>query len=182
VRMFDLRLLLAIAFVTFAAGTWQASFITNDWGFYELLAPQICRGSAIMLAMASVNIITLGTLPAERLKNASALYTLMRNLGGAVGLALLNTGLNKRLDLHLARLNESVSWGRAEVDEMLERLTETFSHLGPDAQVAALRKMGELVRQEALVIAFADLFLAISVVFLGMLILPLVMRKTQAGA
>ncbi len=182
VQLFDLRLLLGIAFLTFAAGTWQASYITSEWGFYELLLPQVFRGSAIMLAMGAVNIITLGTLPAERLKNASALYTLMRNLGGAVGLALINTGLNKRLDLHLARLNESVSWGRAEVDEMLERLTETFSHLGPDAQIAGLRKLGELIRQEALVFAFADLFLAMSVIFASMLVLLLVMRRTRVDA
>lgn len=182
VKIFDLRILLGVAFVTFALGTWQASYITSEWGFYELLLPQIFRGTAIMLAMASVNIITLGTLPAERLKNASALYTLMRNLGGAVGLALINTGLNKRLDLHLSRLNESVTWGRAEVEEMLSRLTETFSHLGPDAQVAALRKMAELVRQEALVIAFGDLFVAISVVFASMVLLLLLMRNTRVNS
>ncbi len=54
----------------------------------------------------------LGTLSPARLKNASGLFNLMRNLGGAVGLALINTLLNKRLDLHLARLHENVSWGR----------------------------------------------------------------------
>ena len=52
--------------------------------------------------------LALGTLPPERVKNASGLFNLMRNLGGAVGLAVINTVLNKRWDLHLERLREAV--------------------------------------------------------------------------
>ena len=47
-----------------------------------------------------------------KIKNASGLFNLMRNLGGAVGLAVINTMLDKRMDLHLERLRESVTWGR----------------------------------------------------------------------
>ena len=179
VLILDLRLLLGISFATFALGTWQASYITNDWGFYELIIPQILRGSSIMLALAAVNIITLGTLPPERLKNASALYTLMRNLGGAVGLALINTGLNNRLDLHLTRLNEQMSWGRYQVEEALTRFTESFAALNSDARLAALKKLAGIVRQEALVMAFADLFFALTACFLAMLVLLLIMRRTE---
>jgi len=50
----------------------------------------------------------LGTLAPERMKNASGLFNLMRNLGGAIGLAAINTLLNDRMDLHLARLREQV--------------------------------------------------------------------------
>ena len=53
-----------------------------------------------MLAMVPINNVALGTLPPERVKNASGLFNLMRNLGGAVGLAGINTFLNDRTDLH----------------------------------------------------------------------------------
>ena len=62
--------------------------LTNDWDFWELLFPQIFRGVSLMPAMVPINNVALGTLPPERLKNASGLYNLTRNLGGAVGLAL----------------------------------------------------------------------------------------------
>ena len=65
-----------------------------------------------MLIMIPVTTTALGTTPPWKLKNASGLFNLTRNLGGAVGLALINTLLNKRLDLHLARLHEQVAWGR----------------------------------------------------------------------
>lgn len=177
VQRFDLRLLIAVAFAVFALGTWQLTFITKDWDFYELLLPQVLRGSSLMLAIAAINIMALGTLPVERLKNASAIYTLMRNFGGAVGLALINTLLNMRLDLHLARLRESITWGRHQVDETLARFAEALSSLGSDARLAALKKLAAVVRQEALVKAFADVFLALTVTYLAIVILLVIVRR-----
>ena len=73
-----------------------------------------------MLCMVPINNLALGTLPPTKIKNASGLFNLTRNLGGAVGLALINTLLDKRMDLHLARLHEAVTWGRAGADETVE--------------------------------------------------------------
>src|SRR5262249_14369657 len=102
----DPRILLFVGFVSFGIGTWWASFITHDWDFWELFWPQVFRGFGLMMAMIPVNNISLGTLSPDRVKNASGLFNLTRNLGGAVGLAALNTMLNDRTDLHIARLHE----------------------------------------------------------------------------
>ena len=74
--------------------------------------PQMLRGFSLMLCMVPINNLALGTMPPQQMKNASGLFNLTRNLGGAVGLALINTLLDKRMDLHIARLHEAVSWGR----------------------------------------------------------------------
>ena len=95
--------------------------ITKDWDFWELLLPQILRGVSLMLCMVPINNIALGTLPPERLKNASGLFNLTRNLGGAVGLALINTVLNDRMDLHLQRLHETRHLVRAAALERLDQ-------------------------------------------------------------
>ena len=122
-RVLDPRVMLAIGFVGFGAGTWIVTGLTKDWDFWELLLPQICRGVSLMLCMVTVNNIALGTLPPSRLKNASGLFNLTRNLGGAIGLALINTVLNDRMDLHLQRLHETVTWGSAAALERLDSLT-----------------------------------------------------------
>ena len=62
-----------------------------------------------MTATVPINKVALGTLPPARLKNASGLYNLTRNLGGAVGLTCIDTLINDRRDLHLQRLQESVA-------------------------------------------------------------------------
>ena len=162
-RKMDLRWMLALGLVGFAAGTWMASGITRDWDFWELLMPQILRGCSIMIAMVPVNNIALGTLPPSKMKGASGLYNLTRNLGGAVGLAIINTMINTRTDLHLARLHERISLSHIPAQEMLDALTARLGSLGTDANLAAMAKLNALVHREALVMAFGDLFLALTV-------------------
>src|SRR6201999_741642 len=91
----DMRLIIAFGLITFALGSYQMTWITRDYDFYELLLPQILRGIGLMCVMVPTNNIALGTLAPERLKNASGLFNLMRNLGGAIGLALINEVLNE---------------------------------------------------------------------------------------
>ncbi len=64
---------------------WSYSFITHDWRSDQLLLPQILRGLPQVFAVAPVVNLGLGSLPPDRLKFASGLFNMMRNLGGAVG-------------------------------------------------------------------------------------------------
>ena len=179
----DPRKMMAVGFAGFALGTWLAHDITKDWQYGELIIPQILRGACLMLIMIPVNNISLGTLPPERIKNASGLFNLTRNLGGAFGLALINTILNKRLDLHLARLHEQVAWGRTMADETLANITLAMAPLGSDAPAAALKKLSLLVRREATVEAISDVFFALTLLFVAMiLLLPLVRRPKAFGS
>ena len=73
---------------------WSFSFITHDWGGGELLIPQILRGFPQVFAVAPAVTFGLGSLPPERLKYASGLFNMMRNLGGAVGIAVCGAILN----------------------------------------------------------------------------------------
>ena len=93
------------------------------------------------VAIIPINNVALGTLPPERLKNASGLYNLMRNLGGAVGLAGLTTILNDRTDLHLERLHEAITFARRPAVETLDQLTQHFHNFGSDAHDMALKAL-----------------------------------------
>jgi DHA2 family multidrug resistance protein len=180
VTKLDPRLLMMSGFFIFAAGSWQMTYLTQDWDFSQLLWPQIFRGVGMMLAIVPITNLALGTLPPERLKNASGLFNLARNLGGAVGLAALNTVLNDRTDLHLARLHESVGWGRQPAQEMLANLTAHFQGFGSDAHTMALRQLMGLARQQGVVMAFADVFLMLAVLFAVFGALAVVMRRPAA--
>ena len=129
-RVLDPRVMLAMGFVGFAAGTWIVTGLTKDWDFGELLWPQILRGVSLMLCMVTINNIALGTLTPDRLKNASGLFNLTRNLGGAIGLAVINTVLNDRMDLHLQRLHDSVTWSSAAALERIDDLERPLSEWG----------------------------------------------------
>ena len=70
----------------FGIGMWSFTPLTHDWGWEELLLPHAFRGFAQMFCVAPIVTLTLGMLPPERLKSASGLFNLMRNLGGAIGI------------------------------------------------------------------------------------------------
>src|SRR6185437_11456815 len=123
----DPRKMIAIGFAGFAYGTYLASEVTSDWDFYELLWPQVFRGVFMMLCMVPINNLALGTMPPAKMKNASGLFNLTRNLGGAIGLAIINTILDKRMDLHLARLHDSVAWGRNGAEVTMANLTAALA-------------------------------------------------------
>ncbi len=173
----DPRLMLMAGFLFFAVGTWWMTSMTKDWDFWELFWPQIFRGIGLMIAFIPINNISLATLPPERVKNASGLYNLTRNLGGAVGLAGLTTILNDRTDLHLARLHEAVTWSRPGVLETLDALTTRFQSYGSDAKTMALKQLSLLTHQQGVVMAFADVFFLLTLLFVGLAALAIIMKK-----
>ena len=177
----DPRLMIGLGFVGFGVGTWMASAITVDWSYSELLIPQILRGVSLMLCMVTVTNVSLGTLSPIQLRGASGLFNLTRNLGGAVGLALINTVMNDRMDLHLARLRDAVSWGRPIAESTLNNMTAALSPLGSDAGAAALSRLAGMVRRQAMTMAIADVFLLLTMLFFGIILLLPLMRKPSAG-
>ncbi|MFT0891493.1 DHA2 family efflux MFS transporter permease subunit [Pseudochelatococcus sp. G4_1912] len=181
-RKLDPRIMMGIGFAGFALGTWQVTGLTKDWDFWELFVPQILRGVSLMICMVPISNISLGTLPQDMVKNASGLFNLTRNLGGAVGLAVINTMLNSRLDLHLARLHEQVRWGHEAAEETLAKITAGLAPLGSDAELAAIKKLAGLVRQQATVMSFADVFYALTFLFLLLLFVLPIMKKVEPSA
>ena len=179
----DLRLMLLIGFLGFALSTWMLTGMTAEWDFGELLVPQLLRGLSLMLCMVPINNLALGTLPRDKMKGASGLYNLTRNLGGAVGLAVINTLLTDRNALHYERLSEAVSWTNAEAVRQLDTMGQALAARGLDGPTAALAQMSQRLHGQAAVMSFIDIFLIITVIFAVLALGALLMRPAaQAGA
>jgi DHA2 family multidrug resistance protein len=174
---YDPRFLLIGGFLLFALGTYQMHYVTKDWDFWELFWPQVFRGMGLMASIVPVTNVALGTLAPDRIKNASGLFNLMRNLGGAIGLAVLTTMLNDRLDLHLTRLHDSANWARVPATEMLANLTARYHDFGSSAQSMALKQMMLITRQQATVLSFADVFLMLTVLFVVLAAFGIIMKR-----
>ncbi|WP_247886743.1 DHA2 family efflux MFS transporter permease subunit [Azospirillum sp. SYSU D00513] len=180
-KKLDLRIMLAMGLMLFGAGVWLNSFLTAQSSFWELFLPQAVRGVSLMFCFIPVNAIALGTLPPDQIKNASGLYNLMRNLGGAIGLAVINTVMTERLALHMNRLGDNLNLARPEVQSMLDGLTTSFDGRVADAEAAALRVMAGLVQREATVMTFNDCLLIMAFVFFGALLFMPLLRRPSHG-
>jgi DHA2 family multidrug resistance protein len=182
-RKFDTRWLMMLGFASFGVAMWSYSFITHDWGANELLVPQILRGFPQVFAVApSVN-LGLGSLPPERLKYASGLFNMMRNLGGAVGIALCSAILNARTNFHFAAIASNLTPANGPMARLVDELTQRYGAIpgSLDAgQAAALKQLWQLAYREASTLAFADAFRVIMIAFVIATFLVPLLRNVVA--
>jgi DHA2 family multidrug resistance protein len=181
-RKIDLRLMLAIGMCLFMTAMYLTAGLTNQASFGELLVPQMLRGAALMFCFLPANLISLGSLTPELLRSSAGLYNLMRNLGGAIGLAALGTVMNTRLHFHWNRLIESVNPARPAVQHFLDVETNRFDpHFAGGGTPAAVKLLGRIVEREALVLTFNDVMLMIGVIFfIGLLMIPILKRPSSS--
>jgi DHA2 family multidrug resistance protein len=180
-RLLDLRVMLAIGFGLFALSMYLNATLTNQTGFWELFLPQAVRGLGLICIYLPANMIALGTLPPDRMRNAAGLYNLTRDLGGAIGLATIVTVMNDRLHFHWNRLIEDINPARSVVTQFLDTQAGRLETLIPgDSSAAAMKMLARLVQREALVLAYNDLLLLIGGLFVfGLMLLPLVRRPSS---
>jgi DHA2 family multidrug resistance protein len=185
-RKFDTRWLMMFGLACFGLSMWSFSFITHDWGASELFLPQFLRGFPQVFAIAPAVNLGLGSLPPDRLKYASGLFNMMRNLGGAIGIAVCATILNDRTNLHFLRLAEHLNATNVSMQEMLHQVSAKFASVnGGDlvhGQAVALKQLWALTYREAQVQTFADAFLVIAVCLaIATMLVPL-LRKVALPA
>lgn len=182
----DLRWLMMAGLGCFALGMWNFTPITHDWGWRELLFPQALRGFAQQFVVAPTVTLTLGGLAPNRLKVASGLYNLMRNLGGAIGIAACSTLLNDRTNLHFSRLAEHLNSANAAVTGLIQKVaTNSAALLGGDTvhgHAIALKRLWLLSWREAQVQTYADIFLCVAICFVIATALVPLMRRPGAAA
>jgi MFS transporter, DHA2 family, multidrug resistance protein len=182
-RRFDLRWLMLFGLACFTFSMWNFVPITHDWGWRELLVPQAFRGFSQSFAVAPVVTLTLGVIPPERLKLASGLFNLMRNLGGAIGIALCGTILNDRTNLHFLRMAEHLNNGNSAMVDMLGRVGANATSLnGGDAALGhafALRQLWTLTMREAQTQTYSDAFVALMLCLAIATVMVPLMRKVE---
>jgi MFS transporter, DHA2 family, multidrug resistance protein len=180
-RRIDLRWLMMFGFLCFTLSLWAFVPITHEWGWRELLLPQALRGFGQQFALAPVITLALGSLAPQRLKLASGLFNLMRNLGGAIGIAVCGTILNDRSNVHFLHLAERLTSSNVSAQALLAQVTAAdAARWGGDtvhAATAALRQLWLLTYREAQTQAFADAFLAIMVCLAVATVLIPLMQK-----
>ena len=105
---FDARLLVVVGLALFAASCFLNSDINQDYAGPQFLVPNVVRAVGQALVMTPLSVLATGGIEREQASSASALFNMMRNLGGSIGIALLQTLLTRREQFHSAVINPSV--------------------------------------------------------------------------
>jgi MFS transporter, DHA2 family, multidrug resistance protein len=187
-KRFDARLVISVGFALFAASNFMNIYMTNDYGSDQLFWPNVIRAIGQALAFAPLSAVATAGIEAENAGSASALFNMMRNLGGAIGIAVLQTFLSKREQYHSNVVTQSVSMFEQATRTRIQALTQYFVNHGvldlADASHRAVVAIGLIVQKQAFVLAFSDTFYLLGVTLIFALMATLLLRKPghlQAG-
>ncbi len=175
-RRLDARLLTAAGFALFTLGLAMSAFQTPQTGFSGMVWPQIARGLAIMFCLLPPTRMALGRLAADKVADASGLFNLMRNLGGAIGLALIDTVIYSRSAGHGASLLARLQGGDLAAARFVG-VPEAALAAGP-LPPALQAQLAPLLEKAALTAAINDAWAMIAMLTAAALLcLPLVRRS-----
>jgi len=177
-RRFDARLLTACGFSLFALGLGLSYFETRETDFAEMVLPQILRGGSIMLCLLPPTALALGHLPPARVADASGLFNLMRNVGGAIGLALIDTVIFTRAPIHAEVLVERLKAGDVEVARSIGLPAGLVTGQPIETITPVMEALARpLIEKASLVSAINEAWAMLGgLMILGLLALPIVSR------
>jgi DHA2 family multidrug resistance protein len=182
-KRFDVRFIIAIGFALFAASNFMNVHMTGDYATDQLFWPNIVRAVGQALAFTPLSAIAAAGIEKENAGSASALFNMMRNLGGAMGIAALQTFQSKREQYHSNVLTQSVSVFSEATRVRIDQLTHYFlTHGVSDPATAAAKAIvavGGRVRQQANIMAFSDTFYLLGVALVVALIATLLLKKAD---
>lgn len=169
----DKRIILGIGYFLFGLGCYVNSYLTIESKYWELFVPQMIRGIALMFCFMPINDLALGRLPANEIQNASGLYNLTRNLGGAIGLATINSLIVSKTDIFTQSMKENMSLTSPVVQGRMELFISLLTGRVDDPETAAFSLLGNVVNQEAFIIAINNVYIIMAYMFfLGIFLLP----------
>lgn len=180
-KRFDVRLLIVVGFALFAASNFMNVHMTGDYASDQLFWPNIVRAVGQALVFTPLSAIATAGIEQENAGSASALFNMMRNLGGAVGIAGLQTFLTKREQFHSNILTNSVSVFEEATRDHVAKLSAYFMSHGVSDQAVATHKavvaIALKLRKQANIMAFSDTFFLLGVALLVALLATLLLKK-----
>jgi DHA2 family multidrug resistance protein len=182
----DVRVTITVGLSLFAFSLWLSSAITPDWGFGALLVPQLVRGFSLMLCIVPSVTMALTGFEGAELRYASGLFNLMRNLGGAIGIAVVNTWLQDGARIQTARFGEALGENARQAPAFLAGFAGSLARATSDpagAVALAQGEFGRLIGRYALTQAFDEVFRTMAWMFLiALVMVPFCKPPQLSGA
>jgi MFS transporter, DHA2 family, multidrug resistance protein len=179
----DQRLMLVGGCLLNAVAATMMTSVTLGMDYWSLAWPRFLQGFAMGFIFPPLQTLTLATIRLERLGNATAAYNVVRNVGGSIGVALATTLLVRRSQAHQTTLVSHVNIWDPDTAAKLKQWTDYFLSQGSDPFTAGRRALTMLYRgavEQAQVMAYADDFWLISVLFIAIVPLIPFMHRVRA--
>ncbi|HEY3331761.1 MAG TPA: DHA2 family efflux MFS transporter permease subunit [Capsulimonadaceae bacterium] len=180
----DARVVIAIGISIFMGAMLVLGSLNSQAGEADVQYGLLIRGLGLGMLFIPIQIAAFATLEGRQISQGSAIFNLVRQLGGSFGIAILGTYLTHMTAFHRATLVGNVYGGNPELRDRLHALTGVLhTHGGlaiPQAKQAAMVVMDRLLQKQAVTMAFCDAFLLVLVVCAFVLPAILILKKAAA--
>ncbi len=182
---FQPKLLMALGLAGIALSMWYSTSLVPDATFGYFATVRVYQMIGLPFLFIPINTVAYDGLPQDKTNQASALMNVSRNLGGSIGISLANVIVTQRSQFHQARLVENTIPSSPVFQSTLDRITHYFMQQGSVQAVAhnqAIGMIGQMIRQQATILAYIDVFHVCAVVAALMIPLVLIMvRRIRLG-
>ena len=182
----DSRFAIFPGMLMFAFSGWWLGTLTPDTGFWNFFYPRILQGFSLGLIFVPLSSTSMSQISRANMSSASGLYSLVRQLGGSFGIAVLTTLLTYFTRVKYAYLSEYVSQGNPTAESRFQLMQSFFASKGAGVDQAARQAvylMQGSARSQALILAYNHLFRLTAVIFVicSLLVFFLQTRKAAPG-
>jgi DHA2 family multidrug resistance protein len=180
IKIIDIRIVIATGACLFSLSCFMNAFLDADYARPQFVISNIVRALGQPLILIPLLSVATADIPPKESGSASALFNMMRNLGGSIGIALLSTLVTNREHLHSVRIGSTVTAETPQVVARLSELTNMLMMKGLDPATAtrtALKILGADVSKQSFLLAYGDAFYVIGAVMgASALLLPFVQK------
>jgi MFS transporter, DHA2 family, multidrug resistance protein len=172
----DPRKILAFGLLVGGFTMFQLSRLNLNAGYWDIFWPQVIQGVGLACTFIPLAAASMSLIPRHKMSNATAIFNLMRNIGGSFGVALMTTFVARRSQVHLNRLGENITPYDLHTWQTLRQMKLWFMSRGSDAVTAEHQALGALygmVQRHAAMMSFVEAFWIMCVIF--WLFIPMVM-------
>jgi MFS transporter, DHA2 family, multidrug resistance protein len=181
----DPRKLLGLGLVVGAITLFQLGSLNLQVGYWDIFWPQFVQGLSMGLIFVPLTTITMSLIAREAMGNATSIFNLMRNLGGSVGIATIATMLSRSTQVQYNTLGAHITVFDAQTRMLLDQIRAGFVARGMDVTTAARAAyvaISGMVSQQAVMVAFVQLFRVLALVFAVVIPLVFIMKRPRGGA
>ena len=184
-KKFDIRLLVFVGCLLFAASCFMNAYMTADYAKDQFIWANVVRALGQPFTIVPITGLAVATLARKDAGDGSALFNMFRNLGGSVGIAILSTVVTRREQFHDERIGESVTAYSLAAQGRLQAIQASFEARGFDPTTAMRQAYGVVkrtMRREANIMAFNDAFLIVGISLLLGAMIVWFCKKPASGA
>src|SRR5215470_11400373 len=180
----DPRKMLSVGLIGGALTLFALGSLNLQVGYWDIFWPQFFQGLSMGLIFVPLTTVTMSLISREEMGNATSLFNLMRNMGGSVGIAAIATMLSRNTQTQYNILGAHVSAFDLQARSLLAQIRSAFMARGMDftsASQAAYSALSGMVSQQAVMVAFVQLFRILALVFAVVVPLVFIMRRPKGG-